>query len=80
MRVCLVSTYPPQRCGLAHYSRNLTQTITRLGSRASSFTVLGERRGWIRNNSLRDGGVTAERTLSLQSNLAFEKKLAEARP
>lgn len=61
MRVCFVSTYPPQRCGLAHYSRNLARTIARLDSKSPSLIVLGERREWIRNNSFRDGRVTVER-------------------
>ena len=61
MKVCIVSTYPPQRCGLAHYSSNLAGTMASLHSRSPSLMILGERREWIKNNSFRDGRVTVER-------------------
>lgn len=56
-----MSTYPPQRCGLAHYSNNLARTMASMNPRSPSLMILGEQREWIRNNSFHDGRVTVER-------------------
>ena len=83
MRVCLVSTYPPQRCGIARYSHDLAQTMTGLAPRSAFLTVLSERREWIRDNSFRDGGVDVERVWErrgLGSWIAASSRIIGSKP
>ncbi|RLG55190.1 MAG: hypothetical protein DRN99_03320 [Thermoproteota archaeon] len=73
MRVLMVSTYPPQRCGIAEYTRALVRELS--GRYGVSVVVFAEKRSWTRTLVALDGRALVVRGWSRRGRIDLLRAL-----